>query len=323
MDYIQSVITREFEILRNTRSGRNNQLFRTAVRLYELAKGGAIACDDITNQLTDIAKYIGLPLHEIRSTLRSAFRRAQAVNIPLRRPTGVTVTHLSAPDSTDLPCEQWQCAAEAFVSYTQDWLWAEDDERGLAYLNQRHITDLTALNARLGWNRARLVRPGNRWGRDGQLVLPAGIVIPYYVDRRIAKIEIRSITHKRQYTVPGSSNVIWNISGSVNRPVMLVEGVLNALIIQQYAGDLVTPMGLGGASNGRRIRWIARLARAPLVLVSTDNDAEGERAAQFWLSVLPNSRRWRPYVDDANTMSLSRIDVRAWVCTGLEEGYQS
>ncbi|MBE7556797.1 MAG: toprim domain-containing protein [Anaerolineales bacterium] len=78
------------------------------------------------------------------------------------------------------------------------------------------------------------------------------------------------------------------------QPVMLLEGEIDCLTVLQAAGDLVVPVATGSVSGARRPRWLARLARASMVLVALDADRAGDTNTRYWLQVLPNARRWRP-----------------------------
>lgn len=104
------------------------------------------------------------------------------------------------------------------------------------------------------------------------------------------------------------------------KPVVLVEGEIDALTIQQVAGDLVTAVATGATGGARRATHPARRALAPSVLVAFDADANGagDQAAAWWLGVLTTARRLRPVGrKDVNAMHTAGIDVRAWVQTGL------
>jgi hypothetical protein len=55
------------------------------------------------------------------------------------------------------------------------------------------------------------------------------------------------------------------------------------------------------------------------VLVAFDAEVDkGDVAAAWWVRVLPNAQRWRPYWDDANAMAQGGADVRAWVAAGVQ-----
>jgi len=65
------------------------------------------------------------------------------------------------------------------------------------------------------------------------------------------------------------------------------------------------------------MHWLARLALCSVVLVAYDADAAGEAASGYWLEILDNARRWRPYWEDVNAMAQAGTDVRAWVAAGV------
>lgn len=121
-------------------------------------------------------------------------------------------------------------------------------------------------------------------------------------------------------TVPGSANALYNADAiKPGSPALLCEGVIDALAVQQVAGDLVAAVAAGTTTGARRVPWIARLATASLVLVAMDADAGGEEAAHYWLNVLRhNARRWRPLFDDPAAMLQVGLDVRQWVEAGLQ-----
>lgn len=372
--YLDAAVTGEQRRLATAPDGRNNALFRAAVRLYGFVRAGLLPETAVTDMLMTESLQLGLPAREIRATLRSAWHRSTPVQIPRRNQvvvrnstdvaSGLPTRALnSLPALTarrdeaevspsgnsdresfdsavlvDLPRPAadpplaWLQAASALVAWAEDRLWDPKDESGLDYLAQRGLSPITAFNGRIGYIPEPLVRSRQRWGlppndhgRD-DLAIPAGIVIPYEdAHRRIIKLEVRAIRPstrgRSKYTVPGSANALWNARRvTPYRPVVLVEGVINALTVLQEAGDLVVPVALGAATHARQIRWIARLSFAPGILIATDAGAAGEQAARYWQSLFPTtSVRWSPYLDDPNTMLAAGMDVRGWIEAGLAE----
>lgn len=242
------------------------------------------------------------------------------------------------PVGVEPPSPPWRAAAEALLSDAFDALYG-DDERPLAWLQQRGFSDVTIARALLGYNArdrwmARsdwdLPSQRSRSGRQQRVWVPRGIVIPWFIgrgrDAAIWKLYVRrplarSQKHcgeKSYIQIAGGSNGLYNGDAIVpTRPAMLVEGVFDALAVQQVAGDLVTPMATG-TTGARRARWIALLSCAPVVFVSYDNDAAGEQAARYWLDALaPHAVRWRPFWDDPAAMLADDGELRAWVQTGL------
>lgn len=243
-----------------------------------------------------------------------------------------------APTPVKPPSDQWCITAERVLSDAFDQLY-EVSDKPLAWLLSRGFTEETIAKALLGYN------PADRWmrreewglpplrdqrGRKQQVWLPRGIVIPWFIGRGhdavIWKLMIRrpltaaqKVAGESPYIqIPGGSNALYNADAlERGKPAMLVEGVFDALAVRQAAGNLVAPVATG-TTGARRIRWLATLVRAPLVLVSYDNDTAGEHAAAYWQQVLPETtRRWRPYWDDPAAMLTDQGDVRVWVEDGL------
>lgn len=329
--YVEAAVHGELTRIAAHREGRNNALFRAAVRLYSLVQAGVLPETAITDALTAQAQHVGLPVSEIRATLRSAYRRATPAVLPQRNHLMVRQgTVLAPPPAMYTPSQAWQNAAQALVAWAQDQLWDPHNESGLEYLESRGLTPYTILNAKLGLLPRPFERSRQHWGlppddRMGdRLFLPAGIVIPYEDDHRaIVKLEIRAITteaRRPKYTVPGSANALWNARHiTAHRPVMLLEGVFNALTVAQVARDLVTPVALGAATHARQLLWVARLSFAPALLIATDTGLAGEHAARYWQSIFPDAVRWPPEHDDPNAMLCAGRDVRAWVQAGLDK----
>ena len=235
------------------------------------------------------------------------------------------------PEPCELPNATWQTAAENFLWYAFEHLHGEAGESALQWLAARGIAEATIAWACLGYNPAALERPRAKWGLppDDQgratFWLPAGIVIPFFIQSKLWKLSIRRMTPQvpsraKYKTVPGSANALYNADAiRPGAPAMLCEGVFDALAVQQTAGDLVAPVAAGTTSGARRLPWIARLASASQVLIAMDADAGGEEAARYWLDVLRhNCRRWRPLFDDPAAMLQAGLDVRQWVDAGVE-----
>ena len=117
----------------------------------------------------------------------------------------------------------------------------------------------------------------------------------------------------------GSKHALYNADAlRSDKPAILTEGVFDALSIAQAAEDFVTPVAAGSTTGARDVQWIAKLAMCPLVLVSFDAEPDkGDKAAAWWVEVLSNAQRWRPYWGDANAMAQAGVDLRHWVATGL------
>jgi hypothetical protein len=230
----------------------------------------------------------------------------------------------AAPAPVLPPGPDWQAAARAFVGSCQAALWSEAGGRALAWLRGRGLADETIRAAGLGYNPA--PRDPARWAwstwGEKRVKLYRGIVIPWEVAGDLWRVNVRRPAGDPKYYSPaGWANGLYNAGELTrDRPALLVEGELDALTVGQVAGDLITPVALGSTSGARRPRWIVPLAACPLVLVALDADLDpnkGARAAAWWVDVLPNAKRWRPWWGDANAMHQEGADLRAWISAGL------
>jgi DNA primase len=237
-----------------------------------------------------------------------------------------TTPCLSAPEPCEPPSNMWQDRAEMLVDWAQRRLWGPEGRRALAWLTEvRRLSFRTILDAELGYI------PETRWeGRDEWGLVPAAsehkttslcllraIVIPWRIEGRLWKIELRLPIGKTQ--IPGGSNALWNVDALVpGTNAILLEGVIDALTVQQTARGLVIPVATGSTGGARRVRWLAKLALCHLILIAYDNDPPGEQASHYWLNALgAGAWRWRPWWGDVNQLAQDGADVRAWVAAGI------
>lgn len=259
------------------------------------------------------------------------FREAvEALGLP-GRSTGPTASLARLPSEPLAPPNaNWQERGRVFAAECEVALWSEIGARALAWLRGRGLSDDVIREARLGYNAQDRWEDRGKWGLGpGRPIwLPRGIVIPWEIEGNLWRINIRRPLSPAQeargepkYIGPaGWANALYNADRlEPGRPAVLVEGELDALTVRQHAGDLAVTVATGSVGGARRTRWLARLAIASLVLVAFDADDAGEEASAYWLKVLPNARRWRPYWGDANAMARDGADLRAWVMAGLGE----
>jgi len=216
------------------------------------------------------------------------------------------------------PSPAWQERARQFADECQAALWSVQGGRALAWLHGRGLKDDTIRSAGLGYNWEDRREGGELWGLERDVWLPRGIVIPWEVEGKLWALSIRRPAGEPKYCqVAGSSNALYGADQlRAGHAAVLVEGVFDALAVRQAAGDLVAAVA-SGSHGARHPRWIARLAFCSAVLVAFDADDAGEKAAQWWLSVLRNAKRWRPYFDDPAALAQAGLDLRFWVALGL------
>lgn len=308
------------------------------------------------------------------------------------------------PEIVDPPNAEWRRFANAFVRTAIDTLWSPQGERAVAWLMARGLTEATIRAALIGYhpgagdNGDRHFAARMELGLDPEpdadgrikgVWLPRGIVIPWFIDEDLWRVEFRrpvmpdawecgasvfltQNTEERQVydtlkrlkiasvtmiareldahphaiaailhdlahdgivrrptkyiPLTGGSNAVYGVDAiQPGQPAALVEGALNVLALRQEAGDLLTPVGLGAATHGRRVRWLTRIGQASPLLVALDNDedqAKGEGHAAYWTDALrATAVRWRPTRKDCGAMLQEGANLRAWATAGIEHAY--
>jgi len=328
-NYIKRVLDGEIEELRSAEGGRNNALFRVATRLFQFVEGGSLNEDYVTELLFNEITALKLPAQEARTTLKSA--RIKVLGKPANIPTAgmQNNTVLTTPDPAVPPSEAWQNTAKAFVDWSFMNMWQKGNTDAISYLEKRQISGITGMRHYIGYNPKTLYRPRSKWGLSSDesdtLVLPEGIVIPYFVDKSIWKIEIRSIEGKNKHTIAGSSNALWGYDNiKPNKPIMLTEGVINGLTIEEFSCNYIQPVALGAITHARKIKFMSKLSSANVVIIATDSDTAGELGANWWKQVLShNAVRWKPTFGDINDMAMNEYDITAWIESGLDFAYDT
>lgn len=186
--------------------------------------------------------------------------------------------------STEPPPQAWQTAAEEVVVMAEDWLWSDVGERALAYLVERGLSTRTIRAARLGY----IPGDSHAWRHLAGLNVPCGITIPWHANDALWAVKVRRAVDSPKYVqiAGGSSHGLYNADMLARHQIALFcEGEFDALLVQQEAGSLVSPVTLGSAAARLTTRWLAHLVQHPTILVSYDNDEAGQRAAEHLLRV--------------------------------------
>jgi DNA primase len=200
------------------------------------------------------------------------------------------------PDAPAMPPDMsWQTFAKLLADRTAQKLW-DDDERSAsarAYLLARGLSLDTLRSTGIGFIPAddqyqllygRVI--SDKWQHNGKPVrVPCGVSIPTYepnAERSLWGVKVRRLarTDPKYLGVPGGSKALYIPRPFVpGRPLMLVEGEFDALIVLQEAGDLVNAAALGSASNAAiNWRWHAYLASCPVIYARMDSDGAGAKA---------------------------------------------
>lgn len=207
--------------------------------------------------------------------------------------------------------DDWQEAKSKDMHEYIAALWNADDPTGLEYARGRGLSDETIKKSRLGYSR-----------HEG---VPR-LYIPSMNKKRYVAIYRRDLRpdvpkEERWKDAPGGTKSELYLADCLHLrkglPVVLVEDAFSALSIWQEAGNLVNVVATGGSNCGKLVKWLARLALVPLVLIALDADESGDKEAQYWLDRLENAKRLRPVRKDANDMLQAGCDLRTWVTDAL------
>jgi DNA primase len=193
-------------------------------------------------------------------------------------------------------------------------LWTPEGADALAYLRGRGLTEAIIHAARLGWTPQAV---SVSWK-------PPGLVMPWFDHGRLALVKIRppdewrvrfpkerrppkyiEAYRDRPAIFPAASVV------RLAKPLVIVEGEFDALLLGQVLADLAAVITLGSASSRPERSTYLAMMRAPLWYVAHDADEAGDKAASGWPARAHRVRPPAPHKDwtDAH---LAGIDLRRW-----------
>ena len=258
-------------------------------------------CSESGDHITWLEKREDLSFTEALDTLAGLAGVALAPSPPKRRLTKV--------DS--VPSASWQERAQAVVADCEQMLWEDEGSKARTWLHRRGLTDESLRRWRLGYNRT------DRKLCD--LWVPQGITIPCFVDGTLWYIKVRRpvppLKGPKYQQVKGSRPALFGLDHLAGKSeVVICEGELDAILLQQKAGDLVDVVAVGSATNRPSLRFLLRLVRYPRWLVAFDRDDAGEKGADWWGDFSDRVRRVRPLQgNDLTDFHQAGGDLRAWV----------
>jgi hypothetical protein len=246
-------------------------------------------------------------------------------------------SHLSAPSDEPSPNKTWQERGERLVLEAQWWLRSALGKDALAYLRARGLEDGTILDRRLGFIPARHdgrwhAKTLEEWGLTAQgtgkdrVWLPEGILIPWYTNRKLWKLEVRRLQGLKDgdskiLTILGSQDTLYGWDQvTVDKPVVVCESALCAMTGEQESGHLAAFVATGGAKKYRPA-WAKHLDQAPFTLIALDDDDSGDVSVVTWQKSLARSHAWSPWEKDINAMLCKghgSYTIADWTALGLK-----
>lgn len=240
------------------------------------------------------------------------------------------------PVKTEKPLSVWQSQARPFVSKCHQRMLA--DSNSLKKLLDRGFDRSSLERYQLGWNQDNQLDRRPDWGvelefkangKEKMLWLPRGIVIPYLNGNEVIKIKIRRADWHPDDEWPKYIEV----TGSMKTPSIfgdegsnfgiLVESELDAMLIQQVAGDLCYSIAIGGCGKKPDQQAHRFLGNLSGILFSLDFDEAGKKVYEFWRSTYPKLRPWIvPRGKSPGDALKLGVDLREWIIDGLKDVFQ-
>lgn len=212
------------------------------------------------------------------------------------------------------PGADWQTAAKLLVADSETVLWSPEGEAARRFLrDERGLSDETMVTWRLGLCRTS--------GRQRGLWCERGITIPWFdASGRLWSVKVKTGKTKKgeRYKAVGGSRGggLFGVDRLSGRPdCFVVEGELDALLLWQEIGGAANVLTLGAAGSKLAERWIPALLPTRRFWIVTDNDAEGEQAAEYWLGLVgERGRRIYPPggEKDVTEAHQAGADLRTW-----------
>ncbi|MAU08410.1 MAG: hypothetical protein CL607_01195 [Anaerolineaceae bacterium] len=217
------------------------------------------------------------------------------------------------------PSQQWQTAACEVVAIAEDGLWSSGGECALAYLLECGLTAHTIRSARLGYVVGHIGERRDIAGLD----VPCGMIIPWFAADMLWAVSVRQDNeHPRHIPIAGSSHEgLYNADSLHHNSIALIcDCELDVLLIQQEAGDLLTPVTLGSTTARLTARWYGKLVGQRQMLIAYGQGMWGQRGTRELLKFSPRLKQLRlPEGKNIPDFFLNGGDIHAWISEALQE----
>jgi hypothetical protein len=228
------------------------------------------------------------------------------------------------------PPPLWQTRATDFARTCQDRL--DHKSNIMAWLLDRGLTIATIRYSGLGWNPEDTFVERDAWGlpnevsaqngRREKLYLPAGLTIPLYPEKSglVTRLRVRLSNPRgdHRYVAIGGSSMAPLTLWQDQLAVVVVESELDGWLLDQEVSNMAGIIALGPPVQRPDPVLHERLLAIKSILIALDDNAAGNVAAEYWLKIYPNARRWKPGPGkDPGEMHQAGQSVRAWIEAGL------
>lgn len=214
--------------------------------------------------------------------------------------------------------------AGSLVNEAAERLWTPDGAVDLDHLRGRGLTDATIRRHRLGSSDS-FPLPA-RSGEEEATRATSGIVIPWTVDGRVERIQIRRRQGEPRYLlVQQRSPLVYPSPETIvpGRPLVFVEGELDALLLGQELGEAASVITVGSAARGLPDAVTDLAIASPRWFAAHDADEAGDAAAARLPSravrARPPQKDWCE-VHKADPSAIRRIWGSALGCDFSQKG---
>jgi DNA primase len=226
----------------------------------------------------------------------------------------------------------WSTKAEAVLFEAYKNLLSSTGKVHREYLSQRGISIQTIKQARIGLISSSLTFERQTWGLSlpekkdalNRLVwIPEGILIPMFHNSKVVRLRIRQDNPKnsdRYILVAGSATAYLQHNQEINlsNPSIIFESELDGWLIHQIAGDQLNIFSAGNSTTRPDLETHLKIKQTS-ILISLDNDAAGQKEAQWWRKQYPDSLVWPSIKKDPGDDFKAGIDLKKWVNDGINK----
>lgn len=227
----------------------------------------------------------------------------------------------------------WQEKAGKLVDWAHEILLENDSIR--RWLLKRGIKKKTIVKFKLGWNPGKngkdLWRPRESWGLETilkenkqklKLKIQIGLVIPKMNGNVVERIRIRTKSGRPKFFVIKGSSMATLAIRADDRAVVVVESELDAMLLDQEAGDVAGVVAAGSSSTKPEQKIVSALKKSSIILLALDYDQAGLKAIKWWQESFPQVVRWPvPAGGDPGEAYQVGVDLKKWIIAGLPPGW--
>lgn len=244
-----------------------------------------------------------------------------------------------APRVYDQPGSAWAREASAFLTWSIEQLHGGRHGKIMDWLMRERLLDEETIRTfYLGFNPEDQYRERPAWGlepeqddkgRAKRIWLPRGVVLPCYHKRALQRLRIRRgvagekiETGNKYIFIPGGTAMPF-IAFTGAAHTVIVESELDAILINQEAGDLVNAAAMGSVAMrpDNVLDGLLRHSRTVLLALDVSDDAGAKTTWQWWSLHYPQAARcYIPCGKDPTDAAKNGVNIRDWIEAGLKGG---